>query len=777
MMDSARTVAHLTVIPRRSIDFVGRSVAVEVASEFQSLANYVTILRAVNPTRKILVDRAAHGRDIARLTSSAVRDPGSAANATWAERYVSAGFALSRDVDALRDSRLQTFLPTVVALDPTYTAELMAEVAAYEEDTMLRRHRQRGSDDESAGFPSGGSRYDMALDPVSWLRAFRFAGSMAREFPIGSLLDAASSGYLYDVVGATPTTGSTGVLFNARNMGRPLNGTPVDISDVLFPSGKADDLEAMRRFRSVLSLVDFLCIHPKLSAILQSDKAEIVDKDPKVRYESAMYVARLMRFLSLQPAMLYAAVLHDLLKNPVVRESISELAMDFYTSGTYLAFAQRAETIRLAPAARHVFSDVTSGMGITRFGEHAVLRLPMLLQNSVFTSLDDVGRGLAYAAATTRPAGELPIGSVGSASNAASRFATVSAISSFIRDFMIYTGTEQEWSAHMEPAAVALGFEKPTPAPTVDYLNPEVVMSDGWASSAPVTYHTATRGYAVTPFFMRNGGPAKVAVTTDGDLKGDEGMRVLGLETAVARVDLLSQAFSPEELAAIAKTGVFALPDSRPVLWLVRRAAHMAYYTDEVRLTLRGRLPMALFNGDLDATRIQHTTFEAFAYDLGMAPQALAMLLTARRRRSSEAVGQDPQVSRVLNMFFTQLSGGKKGDAEVADGEGMQSIFEGVDTYGLPARLRFAHPDYFISARSAAMMGASMVALQPMGSPALDLMTRDLVTSVTRKLRTFATIVAEPLHPHVHASALRDTVQLDSLVAGSWGVVFDKPSV
>jgi len=475
--------------------------------------------------------------------------------------------------------------------------------------------------------------------------------------------------------------------------------------------------------------------------------------------------------------MLYAYLLDEHLKSPVIREAMTELYPEFYASERYAAFSGRVASIRLGAASRHIAKDVSPTTIITRFGEHPFVRTAKLLDPFVGT----LASYLTTAATEGVTKGSDTVTALKSGLTQGptfnQRLGSTSAIFEFMREFMLNTGTEEDWTLMVNMMG-EMGFERPAPADVIDHLNPPVIMSDGWTSSDAVTYSRAVASLAITPLFMRSGSPEKFAIVADKTVATRP--EIVGQESPVSTVHEVTRSLTRKERDGFAKHGLFALDgktmpamgpgytmmgqytDRRPVMWVLRQAEQQAFLGDDLRFAIRGRFPMSMYNGDLDATPIQHTTFEAFAFDLGMSPVTLARLLEGQNIDGPDATTDDEKLRmwEFLKLFFT-----------TASKEDRPSIFQGSHTYQLDKKLQFSAPMYFVSARSTALMDGSLVMLAPMApTQGVSVYTRDLLSTSSRIARSFALVVADRQDPMIHSSALRETCQMDKEIAALWGV-------
>jgi hypothetical protein len=287
-------------------------------------------------------------------------------------------------------------------------------------------------------------------------------------------------------------------------------------------------------------------------------------------------------------------------------------------------------------------------------------------------------------------------------------------------------------------------------------------MSDGWSASAPVDYLTATRSIVITPVTFRSGGPSKVALTmVDKLLPAD-----IALESSVERIQTVQRTLTIAQRDLLSREGLAALGIDRPCLWVVRHSDAHSLYSNETFVALNGRMPLVMWNGDLDATIIPHTSFEDFAMDLGMSPQGLASLYTDTVKGAALSAVSN-RVKAFINLFFA------KRDANDAS----PSIFTTSNDYGM-GTVKFKSHAYFISARAAVLQTASLVGLAPIwATERLTLVTREFSNAVARETVAFRTITSEPLQPKEHATALRDVVRLDEAVARDWGTTLSSPKV
>lgn len=774
-MIQPKTTANLTVLPRQVIDYLGRAIAVADADEGVSFNNFATVSRAINPTRRIAIDLGPRTAMIVTGKTEKADGKGRPLTDLKTDRELLTAQGLltsGAKGDALADGRIALFAKTIKSLLPAESRALLAQVSAAEEDLMLRRFAEKRFDKDAEPLAD-----DVKAEQVTeFIRFFRFQDIFMRDIPIGGVLDAALAGHAYDVTEPSAFRQVTAPAFFANHTSDLPDASTLEAADVLHELYGTNADNARISLIPRIILMEYLISYPKVMALMRSERTEIVDKDPKVRYNSVRFAARFLRFMALQPAMLYAVLMDEFLKNPVVREAITELHSEFYSSARYAAFTTRASSIRLGACSAHIATDVMPTTVVTRYGEHPLVRVPRLLKPFV-AKLEDY---LNLAAREGTVLGSDTVANLSSKVNTTppltTRLSALGAATEFMREFMLNTGTDDDWT-QMVAMMGEMGFDRPAPAKPVDQLNPPLVVSDGWTASVPVDYHTATRSMAVTPLFMRSGSPEKVAVTTDLDVF--ENPSIVGKESPVSRVVLINQAITPGQARNFPSWGMLALDlpvdtkksarpsaafsEFRPVLWVVRRAEQNAFLGDEMRFSIKGRFPMAMYNGELDATPVQHTTFEAFAYDLGMAPSTLAKMVKGARLDVADAPSElknEIPVWQFLAMFFTKRRAGNNA-----------SIFAGDDTYGLDADLGWAHPMYYVSARSTALMTGALLALAPMeASGGMKVHARDLLAMTSRTSRSFAVVVADRQDPLIHTGALRETCVMDRDFASIWGV-------
>jgi hypothetical protein len=377
--------------------------------------------------------------------------------------------------------------------------------------------------------------------------------------------------------------------------------------------------------------------------------------------------------------------------------------------------------------------------------------MPLMIQR-MFSDLPAVAAGVAVASTVQ---GQPRTKQVASASSSVA----VDAVR-FIREFLDLTGNTEEWET-FKTFAGALGYDNPVEPPKFDYLNPDVIVSDGWSSTDKVDYMAATRSLVVTPLMFRSGGPEKFALTYDPEVTP----AVIGTESSVREVKLIKSTFDENDKELLMKSGLEALGSNRPVMWLIRHSEYHSRFDEELRLALGGRLPMSMWNGDIDATVMPHTTFEEFASDLNMAPESLAYLLLPgddKNQNDAIAARVPSEVRALLSMFFSP-----------GTTEETKAMFRNPEmTYGI-TNMKFSSVNYFISARSSAMQFASLIALQPViGRTALNLVSKELTQLIVRKSVVYATIVADPLQPLLHGSSFKDIVVIDEQIGSAWGVTF-----
>lgn len=759
-MNQPESIANVTALSRQPSFTLPNSVGFESVNEVTSFNNYVTILRAVNPTRRLAIPESG-SLALNELVGGTRNDKdGRAVYATSIARQLKASGFISDDRpnDGLKD--LALFMPVLLSLSPTSTrrnildtalAEEMIAMAGGMKDTVMQQVAAEG------------------LSAMTWVRFFRHADSLVTNYPIGPVLDAILGGTAYK-------TADTDVLMRGTKGQRidstsflyaALAGTGVidtcDLASVVSSELGAVDAVSdapLLQFAAQLIGVDALHITPRLHSILNATEFTLLTTDREARYKGMVKLARLARYISLQPACMYAYMVHQTIEFGPVRESLSLETGDFYSTDLYRQFTERAQSIKLGDVYRHIVTDCGSGVGTTQLGDHPVLRMPNLI-TKLFASLPALRAMTADESSISRNPMAAP-----TQTTLGEQLRSKSSLARVMRAFINATGTDAEWSALNTEWGSSLGYSAPVSAPPHDYLNPKVVMSDGWTSTVPVDYNVATRCLPITSLLLQTGRPEKIALTADASVTKDS----IATETSVSTVVTIQRSSSPTDMGtgkwdSVKAGNLDALGDERAVLWVVRRAADQSRYLDEVRLALAGRLPFSMYNGDLDARVLTHTTFEDFAMELGMNPYGLAAIIGGKLPTTEASLPDlaiDPQTTKLASMFFTTGS-------KVQDGK---SIFMGGDSsiYGLPKNIRFSGPVYFYSARSVALQAASMVSLQPMiGLNPLPLTTRDFGTATSRRTASFRTVVAEPLRLDVSMAAMANVTRLDADMATAWG--------
>lgn len=747
MTSQPTSVANVTALSRPAKVLLSATSAFERVNEVTSLYNYATILRAIDPTRKIAIANA----DTTTALSLAMRvdssrspttDPRNVLEDAYSKDLIGAGFLRSMDPLSQYARDLSMFLPLISSLDPAISESVLLETVQSEEVIAM----------------SGGIRDAMyanmsvkALYPMTWSRLFKNAGDQLRDFPIGRLLDAAFMGAAYDTeeslyrgeakkkdkrllelaVAARP------LFLFARDAAVDPFGSNPDVVAALF-TGQTTLNEGYTRFAGGAILLDALHLVPRIAAMLSNPSMTLITKDPGERFENMTKIARMIRYISLQPMCMYASILASLLEVPEVRAALSLQAGDFYSTDIYNEFAKRATGLKLGHVYRHICADVLSGGAITAHGEHTVVRMPRLLE-PLFSSL-----GALQASTASGVAISGSVYSPGSFTGNSSKLD----LATFMRWFLRCTGPDDLWSRFSADFDGALGYERPSGGHTHDYLNPRLVMSDGWTASERVDYTVATRSMTITPVRFRAGAPSKIALTSERDLAPEH----IATETSVERVELLDPRLDEEKRLALLTKGLDGLGPNRPPMWLIRRSADHTPYDSAIGLSLGGRLPSSMWNGDLDASPIPHTTFSDFALDLNMSPNGLLSIV---RNKESNV---NATVQALINRFFTR---------DASDPRAM--AIPDAETYGL-GNLKFASAYYYQSARSVALTHSTMVWLCPLVAVSpLTLVSREFSGIIESTVRSFRTVVAEPIQPTEHQAALRDVVAIDADMASAWG--------
>lgn len=761
-MQQPITIANITAMSRAQVMNLTGALGFEVANERTSLNNYLTMLRAVNPTRRLgvpgltttLLDKAISGVPTDTVETGRGKTT-RLKNTLSADTVDMLGRArMATPAGATQwDGSLALALPLIASLSPAVSDGLVLESLITEERLATSGGVRETTLDEVMR--------SKTMIPMAWHRFFRTAAPHTTEVPVSVIIDpiamgayttgtavggdgpspTASEAYTHLCYFATP--GASG-LFEGKALSSFINE--------LLRGEAPDDFTS---FYNQCLILDFLHCMPRLSAFFAAESMSLVTKDPEQRYTAIARISRLIRFMSLQPVVFYAKCLHDILVHPTVREDITRIHEGFYVSDLWSSFAARCEAVKLGHVYRHLWQDVTSGPATTRFGDTHVLRVPTALQ-SMFESWNLTIKAVATAGSTKGMVMAQPDVPPSFADN------TLFDPTYFMRYFMRLTGPDEIWTPLMSEMTAALGYEAPSAAPAVNYLDPPLVMSDGWSSSAPVDYVAATRSLVVTPVTFRQGGPAKIALTNMAALAPAD----IALESSVERIQVVQRALSPAQQASVAVSGISVLGSDRPCLWIMRHADAHSLYSKESFVALSGRMPMVMWNGDLDATIVPHTSFEDFAMDLGMSPRGLAALVTdAARGPALSSVSR--RARAFVKLFFKRREADDKSP----------SIFSSDNDYGMGNSVFSSHA-YFISARAAVMQSASMVSLAPVwATDSLVLVTREFSAAVARETVAFRTITAEPLQPREHSTALRDVVRLDDAIASAWGASLANPTV
>jgi hypothetical protein len=751
------TKANITMLSKSESIYLGPTLALEKVNELTSFSNYVAISRALNPTRRIFLP------DTFAQELAAWANLGEKNGETQRKKRKLEGTFVNKladeyhwfgDASKIGDLvELMPFFQLLSVLHPAHTHAMVMSTAVLEEELAMRKYNGKDMDDL-------GSTTSMGIQ--HFFRFYKGSDRFMMEKPIGPILDAAFLGFLYNgKQGETPMKELPGYgryTFFAESHADPFNHQT--LMDLFFSEGvnKIESLN-LNRFISGMILVDFLRLQPKLHAYMAQEQVTLITKDIAARFEVTKRVSRIIRYISLQPLMMYARMVADILDHPEVRLSIGKMSTNFYNNSLFVDFKKRTDQIGLGDVYNHIVKDCSSGLGITKFGEHNVLRFPLMIAR-MFSDLNALIQSVSASVAVEGSSKEVT-------QHVAIEFSSVTEdVTRFMREFLTHVGfnDDKEWAEFSEFNSLLGYVAPPRDNSTVDYLNPLVIISDGYTSTDPVGYAEATRAFHFTPLLNNTGGPEKTALTYDPRLT----QALIGTETSVRQIVKINADFTTSERNMIGTLGVNSLGKNRPVLWVVRHADYHTRTDDELRLALMGRLPSAMYNGDPDVLRFPHTTFEDFANDIGMSPEGLISLINPTQAGEAGRVGV--RVKAMVRLFFTVRTEKKAAPSIFQPGSPLERIIPGLD---------FASSWYFVSKRSTVLQYASSVSLQPMvGREALTLTSRESgPNKLSRKTQVYVTIVAEPWQPLVHADALGHIVSFDDEWAKKWDSKFPTPNI
>jgi hypothetical protein len=812
-----KQIVNITTIPRTAVDFVGRAMAVKPVDELSSVANYLTVLRAVNPAARITLERGV--RDLAL----AVKGRFSATNQTSKSLPDDQQDALKEDLvegkwvleqtaaTKIATSQYAVFMKHAVALTAKNTGDLLLQTLQAEEEVLLRliRSWDLASSDTTKGGTAGlplasQSFYKSGSDAMTWTRFFRYS-HMVYDVQIGPLLDSLFKGKYYELhrltsgkasmkTTSTINTNVPALAVRALESSNSRESDSIwsanDVLHALFTFvGEGDkgtdgaNVDEIVHYFRAIQLVDFLACLPKIEALLAGPRAETVDPDPKKRYDAVVMTARLMRVLSLEPVFLAAAQVLAFLEDPVVKAGITNAYREFYDSETYRQFATRASGVCGGPLAAHVMQECASSDVITRFGTHPLVRVPRLVRSLVGSDVSRLLTGLSAIGLTSGIAGEgTSYESV--TADEAMGVKAAGPLRTFMEAFMLMTGSDRDWNETIVPTFATAGWKKLGGMGTpLDLLNPEVIMTDGWLCSEPVDYRKAVTSVLVSPLEFATGSPCKVALTSEPmpDAQAKEAVtRAIAIESSVKEV----RALSDSRLSSGAKLEALFAPrafETKPIALMVRRAVSPIFFDAELSLKFKGRAPLHLYTGELDATHIMHSSFEAFAHDLGMAPEALASFLKVPvlgEEKSGSAKHRYPGDLRFIayvRLFFRTASGSMDFSNRNVGSlpAGKKSIFEiNAAAYGLSDELQFSNTSYYVSARTTMFPHSTMVSLIPQDTSGVSIVTREMGINTQRYVFPFVTMISDPLQKEAHSGALRNATSVETLITSDWAVKF-----
>lgn len=133
-MNNPVSKANVVALSREPLLFVGRTYGLQTVSEWDSLSNYLTLLRAVNPTRKYVVsDNEVETRIFDGLNQKKSSEVNTKLQAEALQQLGLAGPADQIQGNAGR------FISLMASFHPVRTLQIAREVAEFEENYALDR--------------------------------------------------------------------------------------------------------------------------------------------------------------------------------------------------------------------------------------------------------------------------------------------------------------------------------------------------------------------------------------------------------------------------------------------------------------------------------------------------------------------------------------------------------------------------------------------------------------------------------------------------------------
>lgn len=726
LMNNPETKANVIALTRQPLLYTGRSYGIQRTHELQSLANYITLLRATNPTRRVAIVNSAH--DAALISNGeSNKDRMKMIDKTTANeilKSLTGSVSISNNPD---HQKLTRFLSMLGSFHPSRTLQIAADVAMYEEEYAIDRKQAS----ISGGADKVQSEYAMAI-----LRFFRMQSQFTEEAPLNLLLDPLyKDSYYHEALDAHA--------FLANKISDELSFDLLNMAPFNFKL--SSDQQEMNKYVSTLILLDVLHCLPKLDAEFNKDIYDITSKEPEVRYNGMKRLTRLARFISLQPFMMYTKMMYDMLQMEEVKAAVSTVSTSFFETDLYKTFAARITPISFGHVYRHIMSDTTSGPVVTRKGSINVLRIPDGLKG-IFGSLQQFRLGTVSTSASNSAKTTILKGADGLLS-----------FQKVMREFIRISDLDETWAEFSEFGSI-LGYSQPTSVPELDLMNPKIIISDGWSATDPIDYRTATTGIVFNPRLFKSGRPSKIAITNQSNLK----LVDIGSETSVTALHNLSGA-SDVSAEVLNKEGFEHFACQGGVLHLIKRAAYHLNFGGDLRVALQGRLPLFFYNGDPGADMILHTTFDDMAFDLGMSPEALAELVKISLNPSIVDDEDERRLYHVIGKFF-KIKGVRPNG----------SIFTGGQTYGLNPELGFAHSSYFSSARAHVLSVGTFVRLNSMFNGPICLVSREIDNAKSKPLTSFRTIISEPYEALAHDVMFKEASAIGDIISKDWGVEMPK---
>lgn len=443
-------------------------------------------------------------------------------------------------------------------------------------------------------------------------------------------------------------------------------------------------------FVNALVATDLLLQMDGITSYLRSLSTGLTAVKPEEKITAIRKALALISTINIQPFLMYAKILYDILMHPVVHKNISRRLPHFYVSELFKDLEVILKDIRLSPLYAEIAHHYSTKNTKTVFGDCELLTIPAgLLHMLPFLSYgmtdklskDDLasegvrskneflnmealtaGAGLFTSMIDERGASDI------------SEFLTTvrSIYDTYIRNA---PENEQNYSSIQNE----LGYKTVAPWGLIDKADPKVLVTDGLLASERVDYDTFVYSMTICPADLLKSSPHKRLLVPF----GKDSIRTLQILTNY--YEFKDAFFSASVYNASSKDHPSAnMMDTNLVPLMVRRDPWFEKYSVNASIILNGKLPMTRYLLDTDASFVPHSTFANFASDLGMDPMVLVSFLKMKKVEAS-LVGTE--VASILTEFFVKVS--DKGKTNIPD----------AHDYGVEAwSFRFAH--YFTSSRA-----------------------------------------------------------------------------